>query len=220
MITFLGSCLHPTTKLDYLFYCFLSDIDLSWSSASQPKSRSTNNGNSRVASFQRPTASSYRRLTRSMSQAPQMRLHDDYSSDIDLSRGSARQTKSTSVNSDNSRVPSFQRPTASSHRRLTRSMSQAPQMRRSHDDYLSQSSALTDDDLRNARYGRNEIEKTIRAVYAQRKVHVRTPPSCENLRTPMKILLPVQVFNQILHKCRRTIEHLSKTSVKKNIKKK
>ncbi|KAJ0886772.1 hypothetical protein HanRHA438_Chr09g0383251 [Helianthus annuus] len=71
-----------------------------------------------------------------MSQAPQMRLHDDYSSDIDLSWGSARQAKSTSVNSDNSRVPSFQRPTASSHRRLTRSISQAPQMRRSHEDYL------------------------------------------------------------------------------------
>ncbi|MFS7946914.1 hypothetical protein Hanom_Chr06g00541961 [Helianthus anomalus] len=59
--------------------CMLSDIDLSWTSASQPKSRSPNNGNSRVASFQRPTASSHRRLTRSMSQAPQMRLHDDYS---------------------------------------------------------------------------------------------------------------------------------------------
>ncbi|KAJ0795081.1 hypothetical protein HanPI659440_Chr04g0146421 [Helianthus annuus] len=183
-----------------------SDIDLSWSSASQPKSRSTNNGNSRVASFQRPTASSHRRLTRSMSQAPQMRLHDDYSSDIDLSRGSARQAKSTSVNSGNSRVPSFQRPTASSHRRLTRSMSQAPQMRRSHDDYLSQSSALTDDDLRDARYGRNEIEKTIQAVYAQRKIDHPTGDDanlglCEAMRKELR-----SAVNDIMIELEQTME--------------
>ncbi|KAJ0546252.1 hypothetical protein HanIR_Chr08g0358791 [Helianthus annuus] len=127
---------HESRWCCYTLLCLWSDIDLSWSFASQPKSRSTNNGNSRVAFFQRPTALSHQRLTRSMSQAPQMRLHDNYLSDIDLSWGSARQAKSTSVNSDNSRVPSFQRPTASSHRRLTRSMSQAPQMRRSHDDYV------------------------------------------------------------------------------------
>ncbi|KAI3773564.1 hypothetical protein L1987_48094 [Smallanthus sonchifolius] len=93
----------------------------------------------------------------------------DTESDIDLSRSSASQLKSRSMNNGNSQVASFQRPTASSHRRLTRSMSQAPQLR-SHDDYSSQSFALTDDDLRDARYGRKEIEKTIRAVYAQKKI--------------------------------------------------
>ncbi|KAI7743782.1 hypothetical protein M8C21_004827 [Ambrosia artemisiifolia] len=58
-----------------------SDIDFSRSSASQPKSRSLNNDNNRVASYQRPTPSSHRRLTRSMSQAPQLRSRDGYSID-------------------------------------------------------------------------------------------------------------------------------------------
>ncbi|PWA50208.1 hypothetical protein CTI12_AA427050 [Artemisia annua] len=93
----------------------------------------------------------------------------DSESDIDLSLSSTTQPKSRSINNASSRVASFQRPTASSHRRITRSMSQAPPLR-SHDGYSSQSSALTDDDLRDARYGRNEIEKTIRAVYAQKKM--------------------------------------------------
>ncbi|KAI3737401.1 hypothetical protein L2E82_27402 [Cichorium intybus] len=93
----------------------------------------------------------------------------DSESDIDLSRSSATQSKSRSINNGNSRVASFQRPTASSHRKLSRSMSQTPQWR-SHDGYSSQSSALTDDDSRDARYGKNEIEKTIRAVYAQKKI--------------------------------------------------
>ncbi|KAI3806992.1 hypothetical protein L1987_22912 [Smallanthus sonchifolius] len=93
----------------------------------------------------------------------------DSESDIDLSWSSASQPKSRSTNNGNSRVASYQRPTASSHRRLSRSTSQAPQLR-SHDGYLSQFSAQTDDDLRDASYGRNEIEKTIRAVYAQKKI--------------------------------------------------
>ncbi|XP_052625497.1 uncharacterized protein LOC111881415 isoform X2 [Lactuca sativa] len=99
----------------------------------------------------------------------------DSESDIDLSRSSTNQPKSRSINNGNgngngnSRVASFQRPTASSHRKLSRSMSQTPQWR-SHDGYSSQSSALTDDDSRDARYGKNEIEKTIRAVYAQKKI--------------------------------------------------
>ncbi|CAI9267288.1 unnamed protein product [Lactuca saligna] len=95
----------------------------------------------------------------------------DSESDIDLSRSSTNQPKSRSINNGNgnSRVASFQRPTASSHRKLSRSMSQTPQWR-SHDGYSSQSSALTDDDSRDARYGKNGIEKTIRAVYAQKKI--------------------------------------------------
>ncbi|KAI3684444.1 hypothetical protein L6452_33668 [Arctium lappa] len=93
----------------------------------------------------------------------------DSESDIDHSRSSANQPKSRNINNGNSRVASFQRPTASSHRRLSRSMSQTPQLR-SHDGYSSQSSALTDDDSRDARYGKKDIEKTIRAVYAQKKI--------------------------------------------------
>ncbi|GJT55645.1 hypothetical protein Tco_0990699 [Tanacetum coccineum] len=103
----------------------------------------------------------------------------DSESDIDLSRSSATQPKSRSINNGNSRVASFQRPTASSHRRIIRSMSQAPPLR-SHDGYSSQSSALTDDDLRDARYGRKEIEKTIRAVYAQKKLDHPTGDDTDN----------------------------------------
>ena len=36
--------------------------------------------------------------------------------------------------------------------------------------FQSQSSALTDDELRDAHPGENVIERTIRAVYAQKKV--------------------------------------------------
>ncbi|KAM0035195.1 hypothetical protein Hdeb2414_s0015g00443481 [Helianthus debilis subsp. tardiflorus] len=103
----------------------------------------------------------------------------DSESDIDFSRSSASQPKSRSINNGNDRVASYQRPTASSHRRLTRSMSQAPQLR-SHDGYSSHSSALTDEDLRDARYGRNEIEKTIRAVYAQKKIDHPTGDDANN----------------------------------------
>ncbi|XP_076901233.1 uncharacterized protein LOC143555597 [Bidens hawaiensis] len=132
----------------------------------------------------------------------------DTESDIDLSRSSASQTKSRSMNNDNSRVASFQRPTASSHRRLTRSMSQAPQLR-SHDDYMSQSSAPTDDDLRYGCYGRNEIEKTIRAVYAQKKIdHPSGDDANLEIRETMKKELKSAV-NQIMIEFEQEMERKS-----------
>ncbi|XP_076918993.1 uncharacterized protein LOC143579629 [Bidens hawaiensis] len=112
------------------------------------------------------------------------------------------------MNNDNSRVASFQRPTASSHRRLTRSMSQAPQSR-SHDDYMSRSSALNDDDLRYGRYGRNEIEKTIRAVYAQKKIdHPSGDDANLEIRETMKKELKSAV-NEIMIEFEQKMERKS-----------
>ncbi|XP_063944061.1 uncharacterized protein LOC108205736 [Daucus carota subsp. sativus] len=53
-------------------------------------------------------------------------------------------------------------------RQLVRSYSQTDLLR-SHDGYSSHSSSLTDDEVKDARSGKNEVEKTIRAVYAQKK---------------------------------------------------
>ncbi|KAI9173487.1 hypothetical protein LWI28_002073 [Acer negundo] len=65
-------------------------------------------------------------------------------------------------------MPVSHRPSASNHRPvLRRSVSQ--QNLKHHDGYSSQSSALTDDELRDAHSGENVIERTIRAVYAQKK---------------------------------------------------
>lgn len=129
----------------------------------------------------------------------------DSESDIDLSRSSATQSKSRSINNGNSRVASFQRPTASSHRKLSRSMSQTPQWR-SHDGYSSQSSALTDDDSKDARYGKNEIEKTIRAVYAQKKIDHPTGDDVDHgLYEAMKKELRSAV-NEIMIELEQTME--------------
>ncbi|KAK1436731.1 hypothetical protein QVD17_02513 [Tagetes erecta] len=135
----------------------------------------------------------------------------DTESDIDISRSTASQPKSRSMNNGNSRVASFQRPTASSHRRLTRSMSQAPQLR-SHDGYSSQSSALTDDDFRDTRYGRNEIEKTIRAVYAQKKIDHPTGDDANlRLSEAMKKELRSAV-NEIMIELEQNMERKSSAS--------
>ncbi|KAI3918761.1 hypothetical protein MKX01_042081 [Papaver californicum] len=86
-----------------------------------------------------------------------------------------------SINSKNngnirsSRIVNDQRslihmPTAKTNQRvLRRSLSQID-LSRSHDGYSSQSSALTDDESQDARSSRNGTERTIRAVYAQKKV--------------------------------------------------
>ncbi|KAJ0603682.1 hypothetical protein HanHA300_Chr02g0041021 [Helianthus annuus] len=152
-------------------------------SSSQRRGRSVsrrNDGNftaSNVGSEARVVSNGDLRRRRSVSVARHQ--ISDSESDIDFSRSSASQPKSRSMNNGNDRVASYRRPTASSHRRLTRSMSQAPQLR-PHDGYSSHSSALTDEDLRDARYGRNEIEKTIRAVYAQKKIDHPTGDDANN----------------------------------------
>ncbi|KAK9278850.1 hypothetical protein L1049_028429 [Liquidambar formosana] len=93
----------------------------------------------------------------------------DSESDIDHSQNSSNRASLKAFNNGNSKVSSLQKPTASNHRRvLGRSLSQKDLLK-SHDDHSSQSSALTDDEARDAHSSKNGIERTIRAVYAQKK---------------------------------------------------
>ncbi|XP_009616067.1 uncharacterized protein LOC107786377 [Nicotiana tabacum] len=64
--------------------------------------------------------------------------------------------------------PSSLKPTTVNSPQLRRSFSQKD-MSQLHDGYSSHSSALTDDDTKDALTCKNGIEKTIRAVYAQKK---------------------------------------------------
>ncbi|KAG5523070.1 hypothetical protein RHGRI_035022 [Rhododendron griersonianum] len=88
------------------------------------------------------------------------------SSDIDHPRNSINHGSAKSITGGNSQMPSLQKPTALSHRRLGRSLSQKDI---SKNGYSSQSSVLTDDEAKETCSGKNTIEKTIRAVYAQKK---------------------------------------------------
>ncbi|KAI8529166.1 hypothetical protein RHMOL_Rhmol12G0204500 [Rhododendron molle] len=90
----------------------------------------------------------------------------DSESDIDHPRNSINHGSAKSTTGGNSQMPSLQKPTALSHRRLGRSLSQKDL---SKNGYSSQSSALTDDEAKETCSGKNTIEKTIRAVYAQKK---------------------------------------------------
>ncbi|KAL6973089.1 hypothetical protein U1Q18_027262 [Sarracenia purpurea var. burkii] len=91
----------------------------------------------------------------------------DAESDIDHSQNSSYHGKMKRLSSENSQMPSLQKPTASGHRHLGRSLSQKD-LSKTHDGYSS--SALTDDEAKEIHSGKNVIEKTIRAVYAQKKM--------------------------------------------------
>ncbi|XP_060204439.1 uncharacterized protein LOC132632494 [Lycium barbarum] len=93
----------------------------------------------------------------------------DSESDADHYRNSSSQMDIKKNQSNRiSDFPSSLKPTAVNNPQLKRSFSQKD-MSLSHDGYSSHSSALTDDDTKDARTGKNSIEKTIRAVYAQKK---------------------------------------------------
>lgn len=126
------------------------------------KASATNNsGGGRVL----PDSNSRRK--RSVSVA-RYHISDSSESDLDHPRNSRSNISVMTSNCGNSQVPSLQKPTASNHRRLGRSLSQT-NLLRSHDDYSSQSSALTDEEVRDACSSKSGIERTIRAVYAQKK---------------------------------------------------
>ncbi|KAH7549753.1 hypothetical protein JRO89_XS13G0076800 [Xanthoceras sorbifolium] len=92
----------------------------------------------------------------------------DSESDLDRSQNSSNRASLKSNVNGNSHMPISHRPSASNHRPvLRRSVSQKDL--KYLDDYSSQSSALTDDEGRDAHSGENGIERTIRAVYAQKK---------------------------------------------------
>ncbi|KAF7123258.1 hypothetical protein RHSIM_Rhsim12G0172400 [Rhododendron simsii] len=90
----------------------------------------------------------------------------DSESDIDHPRNSINHGSAKRITGGNSQMPSLQKPTALCHRQLGRSLSQKDL---SKNGYSSQSSALTDDEAKETCSGKNTIEKTIRAVYAQKK---------------------------------------------------
>ncbi|KAK6794997.1 hypothetical protein RDI58_008450 [Solanum bulbocastanum] len=93
----------------------------------------------------------------------------DSESDADHYRNSNSQVDIKKCQSNKiSDFPSSMKPTAVNNPKLRRSFSQKD-MSLLHDDYSSHSSTLTDDDTKDALICKNGIEKTIRAVYAQKK---------------------------------------------------
>lgn len=93
----------------------------------------------------------------------------DSESDADHYRNSSSQIDiKKSQSSKISDFPSSLKPTAVTNPKLRRSFSQKD-ISLLHDGYSSHSSALTDDDAKDALTCKNGIEKTIRAVYAQKK---------------------------------------------------
>ncbi|GFZ11949.1 hypothetical protein Acr_23g0003340 [Actinidia rufa] len=104
----------------------------------------------------------------------------DSESDIDHSRNSSYHGNIKRGSSGNSMIPSLQKPIASSHRQLGRSLSQID-LSKTPDGYSSQSSALTDDEAKEIHSSKNVAEKTIRAVYAQKKVEHPTGDDVNNV---------------------------------------
>ncbi|KAK2648089.1 hypothetical protein Ddye_015578 [Dipteronia dyeriana] len=101
----------------------------------------------------------------------------DSENDLDHSQSSNNHGSHKSNVNGNCHMPVSHRPSASNHRQvLRRSVSQ--QNLKYRDGYSSPSSALTDDEGRDAHSGENVIERTIRAVYAQKKAE---HPTGENL---------------------------------------
>lgn len=90
----------------------------------------------------------------------------DSESEVDYTRSLSSSRKHSNVKA--STDGNNQMHLSSSNRRLGRSRSHKD-LSLSHDGYSSQSSVLTDDESKNTRFGRNGIEKIIRAVYAQKK---------------------------------------------------
>ncbi|XP_021286896.1 uncharacterized protein LOC110418480 [Herrania umbratica] len=91
----------------------------------------------------------------------------DSESDLDHSHNSSNRASVRSSIGGN-QISSTHKPTASNDRQgLRRTLSQKDL--KYHDGYSSHSSALTDDEGRDALSSKNGMEKTIRAVYAQKK---------------------------------------------------
>ncbi|XP_047316867.1 uncharacterized protein LOC124920421 [Impatiens glandulifera] len=115
-------------------------------------------GGGRMAS----DASSRRRRSVSVVRYP----ISDSESDKDLSNKHENLKK---FNKGTAQMPLLHKPKTPNQRFLGRSMSQKD-LSKFHDDYSSQSSALTDDETKDAYSRKKVVEKTIRAVYAQKKV--------------------------------------------------
>ncbi|XVE56637.1 hypothetical protein DITRI_Ditri04bG0026600 [Diplodiscus trichospermus] len=94
--------------------------------------------------------------------------NSDSESDLDHSQRSSNRASVRSPIGGNNKISFTHKPTASNNRKgLRRSLSQKDL--KYHDGYSSHSSALTDDGGRDALSNKNGMERTIRAVYAQKK---------------------------------------------------
>ncbi|GKV05425.1 hypothetical protein SLEP1_g17440 [Rubroshorea leprosula] len=134
-------------------------------SVSRHTSRSTGGNSGAVGRGVSESANSRRR--RSVSVARYQ--ISDSESDLDHTHNSSNHGKIRSSTGGKSQIPSTHKPTALKHNPgLRRSLSQRDL--KCQDDYSSHSSALTDDEGKDAFCCKNGIEKTIRAVYAQKRV--------------------------------------------------
>lgn len=91
----------------------------------------------------------------------------DSESDVDNSGGSFGYANNKTVGNGNIQKLPSQKPSASSNRQALRRSSSQKDLK-SYDGYSSHSSALTDDEAKDAYSGKNGSERTIRAVYAQK----------------------------------------------------
>ncbi|XP_048138735.1 uncharacterized protein LOC115749465 isoform X2 [Rhodamnia argentea] len=89
----------------------------------------------------------------------------DSESDVDNSRSSLGYPNNKIVGNGNKQKLPSQKPSASSNRQALRRSSSQKDLK-SYDGYSSHSSALTDDEAKDAYFGKNGSERTIRAVYA------------------------------------------------------
>ncbi|XP_042494221.1 uncharacterized protein LOC122073662 isoform X1 [Macadamia integrifolia] len=92
----------------------------------------------------------------------------DSESDMDHSRTSSSKANLKNFTTGNYQRSSHQRPDPD-HQHMKRSLSQKDLLKL-YNGYSSQSSALTDDEARNACPGKYGTERTVQAVYAQRKI--------------------------------------------------
>lgn len=93
----------------------------------------------------------------------------DSESDLDHSQNSNNRSSLKNNISSYGLKPLSQRPAAANHRpALRRSLSHKDL--KCNDGYSSQSSALTDDEVRDSHCAKNGIERTVQAVYAQKKL--------------------------------------------------
>ncbi|KAH6772066.1 hypothetical protein C2S51_010470 [Perilla frutescens var. frutescens] len=92
----------------------------------------------------------------------------DSESDLDRSRNSSNRAAAKAPIGGNTQLPLASKATASSYRRPGRSRSNID-LTLIPDGYSSHSSALTDDESKDTRFGKNGFEKIIRAVHAQKK---------------------------------------------------
>ncbi|CAB4280555.1 unnamed protein product [Prunus armeniaca] len=124
-------------------------------------SASNNSGGERVISESKGNS----RPRRSVSVARYQM--SDSESDLDHSQNRST-AKSKNLSSANNQTPLSRKSTDSNYRQgLRRSLSQKDF--KCHDGYSSQSSVVTDDEGRDAYSNKNGVEKTIRAVYSEKK---------------------------------------------------